>query len=37
MYLDGKVDLSTLIQEDAALSDDELYNKFLLDMVNKDQ
>lgn len=36
MYLDGRVDLSTLIQEDAALSDDELYNNFLRDMANKD-
>lgn len=36
MYLDGKVDLAALVQEDSALSDDELYNKFLRDMANKD-
>ena len=34
MYLDGKVDLSTLVQKDNALSDDDIYNKFLQDIKN---
>ena len=37
MYLDGKVDLRTLTEKDAALSEEELYNKFLRDMVNREK
>ena len=36
MYLEGKVDLRTLIEHDDTLSEDELYNKFLRDMRNRD-
>ena len=32
MYLDGKVDLGALTEKDDALSEDELYDKFLRDM-----
>lgn len=31
MYLNGRVDLSTLIESDDMLSEDELYNKFIQD------
>ncbi|MDE6845723.1 MAG: hypothetical protein K2J99_08155 [Lachnospiraceae bacterium] len=34
MYLEDKVDLTTLIEYDDTLSEDELYNKFLKDMRN---
>lgn len=34
MYLDGKVDLTTLVESDSMLSEEELYNKFLHDKVN---
>ena len=34
MYLDGKVDLRTLTEKDVALSEEELYDKFLLDMAS---
>ena len=36
MYLEGKVDLATLIESDDTLSEDELYNKFLRDTENRD-
>ena len=36
MYLEGKVDLSTLMEHDDTLSENELYNKFLLDAVKRD-
>lgn len=36
MYLEDKVDLTTLIEHDDTLSEDELYNKFLLDLVTSD-
>lgn len=36
MYLEGKVDLATLTESDDTLSEDEFYNKFLRDTVNKD-
>ena len=32
MYLDGKVDLRALTEKDDALSEEELYDKFLRDM-----
>ncbi|MDE6388149.1 MAG: hypothetical protein K2L82_10150 [Lachnospiraceae bacterium] len=32
MYLEGKVDLTTLIESDDTLGEDEIYRKFLLDM-----
>ena len=35
MYLDGKVDVRTLTEKDDALSEEELYNKFLRDMANQ--
>lgn len=34
MYLDGKVDLRTLTEKDDSLSEEELYDRFLRDMVN---
>ncbi len=34
-YLEGKVDLTTLIEEDNTLSEDELYNKFLQDTISR--
>lgn len=37
MYLEGKVDLATLTENDDMLSEDELYNKFHRNTVNKDR
>lgn len=36
MYLENKVDLTTLVEHDSTLSEDELYNKFLKDMRNRE-
>lgn len=36
MYLDGKVDLTTLTEYDDPLSKDELYNKLLRDIVKRE-
>ena len=35
MYLEGKVDLRALTEKDDALSEEELYDKFLRDMANQ--
>ena len=35
MYLEGKVDLKALTEKDDALSEEELYDKFLQDMANQ--
>ena len=35
MYLDGKVDLTTLVEDNDMFSEDELYDKFLRDMTNR--
>ncbi|MDE7258072.1 MAG: hypothetical protein K2N77_02360 [Lachnospiraceae bacterium] len=36
MYLEGKVDLTTLTESDDTLSEDELYNMFLRNTVNRE-
>lgn len=36
MYLAGKVNLATLVESDDRLSEEELYNKFLRDIGNRD-
>lgn len=35
MYLDGKVDLTTLVEDNDMFSEDELYDKFLRDIANR--
>lgn len=37
MYLEGKFDLRALVEKDDALSEEELYDKFLRDMANHEK